>query len=1095
MSHLKGRVLAEPVLVGREKELEELQGCLDSAVKGKGTTVFISGEAGSGKTRLVKEFLAIARIQGIPWLAGWCLENASVPYFPFIEAFNSYFSPCTEEKHIAPLAEASIEPSAPCETLRGPDRRLEATDWLTGLQQSGKAGVISPQVWKDQAFAAVSKTLHELSTRAPVILLLEDIHWADSASLALLHYVARAITDEKILVLATFRSEEVNLNPEGTAHPLGEEMRLMRREDLFSEIKLSNLDQENVTIISENMIGGSIHPELVAKLVEKSNGNALFLIESLRMLVEHEWLVQEKNQWRLAVDNWGIPSKIKDIILGRLAALNYPQRRVLNAASVIGEKFSVELLASVLEKDSLEVLETLNLIAQSTSIVRVEEAFYRFNHARSREVLYEALSLPLKRGYHTRIAEKLESTDKNSKLPFTDLAYHFAQADNREKAEKYSLAAGQEALARWSNTEAAKFFKYVLQTIGDSPERFSERTTALEGLGDAYYAGNNFKEATEAFEQLARIQSDVAKLRALRKAAFAAFYHGDIPREKMLIHEAEGIATADRLEAARILKQKAELAGMDNDWVTALKITDEALEIFQEEYALSDTARILFSQGFIAANLGQLEKGVSASLRSIALYGDIGDFRSQIEAYAYAGGTLQACTLVEDSNRLLAKAIEVNESHKIWDYIRLIPAYCWWPMGLLGEDIAGSISKALKGLEYIEKTDSNLYAGAIYGVLIIANSFAGDATRVDEYFGKLLKLPKHILSDAATQIFFAPAIGVYYASKNEFKKSNQYFNQSLEMAKSFLPPFFEASSRQLFAWALGKQGKMEEAKVQLIQAQKIIETAQERFKNVNVQASLITLTHPEVNQTFEIRLDLVNVSKSQGSIVKVENIIISELQIVHASPNCLIHNGQLELKDEAIGPFKVKTVKLTVKATKPGTFNLSPLVTFKGVATENITTCRIEPVKIVVYAKTSPEQPTRTKPPGVLLEFEFKTPSAKKAFDFLISAFIQDYMRRRLPLEWSGWRTLMEIVKHTGLSRHSVYGNESSRGLAILELEKRGLIEARVFPKERGRGGKITKVRVFYEKEIIKRRIDQEICNPNRKNIKASSDSFRKKER
>ena len=962
---------------------------------------------------------------------------------------------------------------------------------MTGLRQSGKTEIISPQVWKDQAFAAVSKTLHEISARTPVVLLLEDIQWADSASLALLHYIARSIADEKILVLATFRSEEVTADAEWNPHPLGEEMRLMRREDLFSEIKVSNLNQENIAIIGENMIGGTIHPGLVAKLVEESNGNALFLVESLRMLVEHEWLVQENNEWRLAVDNLGIPSKIKDLILGRLAALNYPQRRILDAASVIGEKFGVELLASVLEQDSLDVLETLNLIAQSTSIVCVEEAFYRFDHARSREVLYEALSLPLKRGYHARIAEKLESASKNGKLPFTDLAYHFAQTDNKEKALKYSLAAGQEALARWSNTEAAKFFKYVLQTIGDSPERFSERTTALEGLGDAYYAGNNFKEATEAFEQVTRIQSAVAKLRALRKAAFAAFYQGDIPREKMLIQEAESIATADRLEAARILKQKAELAGMDNDWVAALKITDEALEIFQEEYALSDTARILFSQGFIAANLGQLEKGVSASLRSIALYGDIEDFRSQIEAYAYAGGTFQACTLLEESNRLLEKAIEVNESHKIWDYIRLIPAYCWWPMGLLGEDIAGSISKALKGLEYIEKTDSNLYAGAIYGVLIIANAFAEDAARVDEYFGRLLNLPEHILSDAATQIFFGPAMGVYYASKNEFEKSNQYFNQSLEMAKSFLPPFFEASSRQLFAWALGKQGKIEEAKVQLIQAQKIIETAQERFKHTCVQASLMTLTHPEVNQTFEIRLDLVNVSKSQGSIVKVKNMIISELQIVHASPNCFVHNGQIELKDEAIEPFEVKTVKLTVKAKEPGTFNLTPLLTFKNVANE-ITTYSIEPVKIVVCAKTSPEQPTQTTPSGVLLEFEFKTPSAKKAFDFLVRAFIQDYMRRRLPLEWSGWRTLMEIVKHTGLSRHSVYGGESSRGLAIVELENRGLIEARVFPKERGRGGKITKVRVFYEKEIIKRRIDQEICNPNRKNISASSDSFRK---
>jgi len=1080
--------------VGRERELGELKSYLDSAMKGKGKTIFVSGEAGSGKTRLVKEFLALARTHGVPWLAGWCLGNAGVPYFPFIEAFDNYFSPCTEGKHIAPLSEASIEPSAPCETLRGPNKRLEATDWLTGLRQSGKTEVISPQVWKDQAFAAVSKTLHEISARTPVTLLLEDIQWADSASLALLHYIARAIADEKILVVATFRSEEITADAEGHPHPLGEEMRLMRRENLFSEIKVSNLNQENVTIISENMIGGSIHPELVAKLVEESSGNALFLIESLRMLVEHEWLVQENNEWRLAVDNWGIPSKIKDIILGRLAVLNYPQRRILDAASVIGEKFSVGLLASVLEQDSLEVLETLNLIAQSTSIVCVEEALYKFDHARSREVLYEVLSLPLKRGYHARIAEKLESTSENGKLPFTDLAYHFAQADNKEKALKYSLVAGQEALARWSNTEAGKLFQYVLQSIGDSPERFSERTTALGGLGDAYFAGNNFKEASETFEQLAGLQGDVARLRALRKAAWAAFYQGDIPRERAFIHKAEGIATADRLEAALILKQNAELAGMDNDWVTALRITDEALQIFQEEYALSDTARTLMSQGYIAANLGQLEKGVAAALRSIALYGDIEDFRAQMEAYAYAGGTFQACTLVEYSNRLLERAVELNEKSKIWDYIRIIPAYVFWPMGLLGKDPASSISKAFQGLAISEKTDSNLYLGGIYGVLTVAFALAEDPVHVEEYFGKLLTLPQHVLSNAASQILLGSAMGAYHVVKGEFEKSKEYFNEILARAES-LPPFFEASSRQLFAWALGKQGNMEEAKAQLFAAQKVIGTAQERFKRLNVQASLMTLKHPEVNQVFEIRLDLVNISKSQGSIVKVENMIISELQIVHASPNCLIHSGQIELKDEAIGPFEVKTVKLTVKATEPGTFNLTPLLTFKNVANENITTCSIEPVKIVVYAKTSPEQPTQTTPPGVLLAFEFKVPSAKKAFDFLISAFIQDYMRRRLPLEWSGWRTLMEIVKRTGLSRHSVYGDESSRGLAIVELENRGLIEARVFPKERGRGGKITKVRVFYEKEIIKRRINQEICNPNRKNINASSDSVRKIER
>ena len=110
MFRLKSKVLLEPALVGRERELEELRSHLNSVIKGKGKTVFVSGEAGSGKTRLVKEFLAIARTQGVPWLAGWCLGNAGVPYFPFIEAFNSYFSPCTEEKHIPRCLKPQLNP-------------------------------------------------------------------------------------------------------------------------------------------------------------------------------------------------------------------------------------------------------------------------------------------------------------------------------------------------------------------------------------------------------------------------------------------------------------------------------------------------------------------------------------------------------------------------------------------------------------------------------------------------------------------------------------------------------------------------------------------------------------------------------------------------------------------------------------------------------------------------------------------------------------------------------------------------------------------------------------------------------------------------
>ena len=163
-------------MVGREKELEELQRYLALAKEGKGKTIFISAEAGVGKTRLMREFLnSVKQEKTIVTLSGWCLFNAEIPYFPFIEAFNSYYSSLGERSSKEELEISSL--------LKEPAK--------TGL--SNKLEYLSPQALKDQTFAAVAKTIHSIATEKPVILLIEDVHWADSASLALLHYIARTI--------------------------------------------------------------------------------------------------------------------------------------------------------------------------------------------------------------------------------------------------------------------------------------------------------------------------------------------------------------------------------------------------------------------------------------------------------------------------------------------------------------------------------------------------------------------------------------------------------------------------------------------------------------------------------------------------------------------------------------------------------------------------------------------------------------------------------------------------------------------------------------------------------------------------------------
>jgi len=290
--------------------------------------------------------------------------------------------------------------------------------WLTETSWTGtleKQGIPSPQIWKDQTFAAVTKELLMISTLKPTVLFIDDIHWADSASLSLLHYIARAINSERILIVATFRSEELTMNSEGQPRSLLETVRLMGREGLYEEIKLSNLSQSDVGQIVESMVGGNASLTLVEQLANESRGNPLFVVESVRMLYEQGSLDLEKGEWRLKVEKLGIPAKVKDVIERRLESLKSTQRRILETASVIGEKFDPKLVAEVISQDSLDVLESLDSIAHSTLLVSCEGDHYRFDHAKSREMLYDKIPPLLRKEYHLRIGNKIESSNQIGK--------------------------------------------------------------------------------------------------------------------------------------------------------------------------------------------------------------------------------------------------------------------------------------------------------------------------------------------------------------------------------------------------------------------------------------------------------------------------------------------------------------------------------------------------------------------------------------------------------------------------------------------------------------------------------------------------------
>jgi hypothetical protein len=233
----------------------------------------------------------------------------------------------------------------------------------------------------------------------------------------------------------------------------------------------------------------------------------------------------------------------------------------------------------------------------------------------------------------------------------------------------------------------------------------------------------------------------------------------------------------------------------------------------------------------------------------------------------------------------------------------------------------------------------------------------------------------------------------------------------------------------------------------------------ERFEHASVETRLTTSGEVIVGEELDVRLDLINVSRTSGLLVRIEDVIPQAFNATALPSSFTVRNASIDIKGMKLEPLKVESIKLALIANEIGICVLSPQVVYVD-EVGKFRTCRPEPVRITVLPK---------------LTFEFRAKTAKDIFNYLINAFAEDYMKRRISLEKSGWRTLMQIVKGAKVTKSSAYAASGGRGRAVSELERRGLVEIRVFSGERGRGGKILKARICYDKETVKRYIDQRI--------------------
>ncbi len=460
--------LAGGVFVGRQSEMGELKAALEDALSGRGRLVTLVGEPGIGKTRIAQELATYAGLRQCQMLWGRCYEGVGAPaYWPWVQAIRSY----VREQDPQELRSVMGAGAADIAEIVS-----DITEVLPDVKPPPQ---LEPEQARFRLFDSITAFLKGAGRRQPLVLILEDLHWADRESLLLLEFVTRELANARLLVIGTYRDVEVS-----RGHPLSQTLGELTRERLFQRILLRGLSQEDVGRFIELVSGAKPPRNMIEAVYRQTEGNPLFVTEIVRLLVQEGVLTGDHStdpRREGTTDTWSvrIPEGVREVIGRRLDRLSERCNQILTIASVIGREFSIDqlkpLIDDLTEDRLMEVLEEA-LAARVIEELPRSVGRYQFTHALIQETLAEELSATRRVRLHARIAEALEALyGDQAEAHASELAHHYAEAQTVLGAEKlvmYSLMAGERAQASYAWREGPDPFPDGLEWQGCSLGRF-----------------------------------------------------------------------------------------------------------------------------------------------------------------------------------------------------------------------------------------------------------------------------------------------------------------------------------------------------------------------------------------------------------------------------------------------------------------------------------------------------------------------------------------------------------------------------------------------------------------------------------------------
>jgi class 3 adenylate cyclase/tetratricopeptide (TPR) repeat protein len=615
--------------VGREAERADLRRLLAGTVRGQGALAMIGGEPGVGKTRLAEELMAEARQRNMTALIGRCYEmEGAPPYVPFVEMLEAAARIIPQ-----PALRETLGDAAPEVAKLLPELRRLFPDIPPPLE-------LPPEQERHYLFNSVREFLARAGRAQPLLLLLDDLHWADDSTLLLLQHIAQQLREVPVLILGTYRDVELDVG-----RPLARALEELLRQRLAHRIALRRLPQDGVAAMLRALSGQEPPAPLVQAVYAETEGNPFFVEEVFQHLAEEGKLFDAQGRWRadLRVGELEVPEGVRLVIGRRLERVCEECRRVLTAAAVIGRGFSFELLEALgdpsagsgqaVDVDAL--LDAVDEAERARLIIAASdgpEARFTFAHELIRQTLVSGLSLPRRQRLHLRISEAMERVySRNLEEHAADLAHHLYQAGTAadpEKTVRYLALAGDQAFAAAAFEDALRHYEngLSLQPAEDrraQADLLFKRGQALRSLGRGEEAVADWREALATYEKLADAEA-VARVCYELSAllGYAARWDEAVEVARRGLDALGQQVSADRCRLAAAAGWQLSLGG---DYAGGDAMLAEALAMAEELGDRHLLGLVLFSKATVHMWYLQLREALDAGLRGAELLRSAGD--------------------------------------------------------------------------------------------------------------------------------------------------------------------------------------------------------------------------------------------------------------------------------------------------------------------------------------------------------------------------------------------------------------------------------------------------------------------------------------